>query len=317
MKAGLPGCVRSALLILVAAWLATGCNSRESRPQPLDLFDEELAQQECDAWLTARSNLEEGAWSGDLENCVAGDMEGDWRQRSLGLLNLYRSMAGLAAVEGDSALHLAAQECSLMMAAGKQLSHDPDEDWACWSASGAGTAGRSNLSTMPTLHSIDNYMVDYGNGETLGHRRWLLSNELGPVGIGSTSSASCLQVLGGLGEGGPEWTVWPPPGSFPYSARGHSDAIDTLGWSIQSDSMSLNGLGVTVLEDGLEVAVETVALAGDYGNADALAIRPEGWTSRAGSVYEVSAQGVFVDINWTFQIADCGDELGPVSFHSP
>jgi hypothetical protein len=86
-----------------------------------------------------------------------------------------------------------------MMDANNQLNHDPPNNWTCYSRTGT-TRRNSNISSTPGVLGVDLYMVDYGNETTMGHRRWILSNTLGPVGIGSTSEMSCLLVIGGQRE---------------------------------------------------------------------------------------------------------------------
>src|SRR6185436_1586987 len=100
------------------------------------------------------------------------------------------------------------------------------------SATGALAAASSNISTSPAVQSVDLYMIDTGNITSLGHRRWILSNTLGPVGIGSTNAASCLWVLDGRGHARAEWTAWPPAGVVPWEALhlSRSESVDSTGW---------------------------------------------------------------------------------------
>ena len=72
------------------------------------------------------------------------------------------------------------------------------------------------------MASVAGYMIDSGNETTFGHRRIILSNRLGPIGLGSTGQggASCMQNIGGTGNAGKTWVAWPPPGPFPMQAYG-------------------------------------------------------------------------------------------------
>ena len=106
-------------------------------------------------------------------------------------------------------------------------------------------------------------MSDPGNETTLGHRRWILSNGLGPIGLGSTSEFSCMYVIGGSGSGNSPWTAWPPPGIVPYELMNLAWAtLEETGWSIQSDSTNLSNAAVTItLDDGTDLPVTVTELA--------------------------------------------------------
>ena len=103
-------------------------------------------------------------------------------------------------METNDTLNQRAQECSLIMHAYGGLTHYPSENMSCYSEDGASAAGKSNLSPYAGVYSVDLYMSDPGNETTLGHRRWILSNGLGPIGLGSTSDfpvcmSSAVQVV--------------------------------------------------------------------------------------------------------------------------
>ncbi len=157
--------------------------------------------------------------------------------------------------------------------------------------------------------SVDLYMVDPGNSTTLGHRRWILSNSTGPVGLGSTDSYSCMWVIGGSGAGATEWTAWPSPGPFPLEAISPLGfaSLDETGWSVQSDTIDLNGANVTITADGEARPVSVTNLAGGYGSSSAISMIPMGWTAQADTTYHVRVDGVAGGpIEYDVQIVDCG-----------
>lgn len=156
----------------------------------------------CQRWNGDRANLGEGGWSGDAGSCNKGAVTQDGRDNALRLVNLYRWIADLPPVVEDAGKTGTAQSCALMMHANGQLSHAPPANWKCYSADGAAGAGTSNISGGPGVFSVDLYMIDFGNETTMGHRRWILSNSLGPLGLGSTSQYSCMLVIGGGGNAG-------------------------------------------------------------------------------------------------------------------
>jgi len=253
-----------------------------------------------------RDNLTAGSWTGSTASCDAGSYSAAGISSTLDSINLYRELAGLPAVSDSAERNAAAQECALMQQAAGYLNHYPQPGAPCYTASGASAAGQSNLAMAESVAAVDMYMEDPGNSTTLGHRRWLLSNGLGPVGVGSTSGASCLWVLYGSGGGTERWTAWPPPGLFPYQAVSTSySSIDATGWSIQSDSVNLNSATVTVRSGGQELPVAVSSLLANYGSSYAISIIPQGWSSQAGVVYEVELGGVSEAIAYEVEMVDC------------
>jgi hypothetical protein len=261
----------------------------------------------CDRWRADRADLREGSWSGSVSGCVAGDVASPGRDNALKLVNLFRWMAGLPAVTLDAERNRKAQDCALMMHANGALSHSPPTSWACYTADGAEAAGRSNIGTSPGVDAVDMYMQDWGNESTLGHRRWILSNSLGPIGQGSTSEYSCLWVLYGSGSAGASWTSWPPPGDFPIQAVTMSwRGLDSTGWTVQSDSIDLDrATGVTVTAGGSSLAVSFVHLLNGYGSSTAINFIPSGWSSTVGTTYHVEVQGVSTPISYDVTMVDC------------
>jgi hypothetical protein len=273
-----------------------------------DEDDSSPSDEVCERWNEDREDLSEGTWSGSVESCDPGDISADARENALRVLNLYRFLADLPEVETDDERDAKAQDCALIMHANASLSHNPPQSWACWSADGAEAAGHSNIATAPGVMAVDLYMVDPGNATTLGHRRWILSNGLGPVGLGSTTNSSCMWVLGGSGPGGHEWTAFPPPGEFPYEAVGSSwTSIDETGWSVQSDAIALSGAQVTITADGDQLPVAVNALEPGYGSAHAISIIPQGWTTQPDTTYHVEVTGITSPISYEVDVVDCSE----------
>jgi hypothetical protein len=262
----------------------------------------------CARWNGDRADVREGTWSGNVASCTVGDISPEGRANALKLINLYRWLADLPAVATEASRDQQAQACALMMEAEGELSHSPGEDWTCYSAQGAMGASSSNISGGPGVSSIDAYMVDRGNGTTIGHRRWTLSNSLGPIGLGSTGTgASCFQNLRGSGRAGKQWMAWPPPGIVPLQAfgSGRSGTIDTTGWTVQSDQINLAGATVTVTAGGMNMPVTVTQLQGGYGSQYAFRFNPMGWTTAAGQTYAVNVTGISTPISYEVQVVSC------------
>ncbi|HVY25447.1 MAG TPA: CAP domain-containing protein [Polyangiaceae bacterium] len=267
------------------------------------------ADETCTRWKTDTADLDEGTWSGSVATCDAGDISANGRDNALRLFNLVRWLADLPAVVTEDSRNQQAQACALMMTANDMLSHTPPMDWKCYSDLGAKGASTSNISGGPGVASVFSYMVDSGNEATFGHRRIVLSNELGPIGLGSAGKdgSSCMQNIGGTGKAGKAWMAWPPPGPFPMQAYTdvYERSLDSTGWSIQSKSIDLSQAQVTVTSGGQSKAVKVEQLMGTYGQAKAIRIVLDGWKATAGQTYAVSVSGVATPISYEFQLIDC------------
>lgn len=260
----------------------------------------------CQRWSADRADLGEGTWSGSVASCDPGDVSADGRANALKLVNLYRSVAGLPPVTNDATRDQKAQACALMMHANNQLSHTPPMSWTCYSADGAEGAGNSNISGTAGVAGVDLYMADPGNETTMGHRRWILSGSLGPIGLGSTSGYSCMWVIGGGGSEDRPFTAWPSAGVFPIQAMSASFApVDQTGWTIQSSTIDLSGAVVSVTDGGEDRPMAVTQLAGGYGSTYAIRMVPQGWTSQAGHTYSVSVSGTSEPISYQVTMVDC------------
>ena len=143
-------------------------------------------------------------------------------------------------------------------------------------------------------------------GSEGGHRRWILANSLGAIGLGSTSSHSCMWVIGTGGSASASWTAFPPPGPVPYALWSVSwQSIDNTGWTIQSDSIGLSGATVTITAGGVNRPVTVTNLLSGYGSSSAIRFNPDGWTTQPGITYSVSVTGISVPIQYDVQVVNC------------
>ncbi|MEE2789248.1 MAG: CAP domain-containing protein [Myxococcota bacterium] len=256
--------------------------------------------------------LGEGAWGGDVAMCDAGDMSPEWRARVLTLVNGYRFLAGLGEVTVSDALNRKAQQCAVAQHALGSLEHNLPETAMCYSESSREASKASNLHRRPAVAAMRDYIADPGaqNFTKMRHRQWVLANQLGPIGIGSTDQFSCLYVWYGV-EGDstvPRWIAWPPPGPFPADAG----VADLMGWTIHSTSVNLSRAEVTVRVAGVDQPIEFRTLEGMGPAAWAIAFVPVGWSSRPGVTYDVRVDGVFGQdwegpIEYSVEMVDCGE----------
>lgn len=277
----------------------------------------------CKRWLDDRADMTEGKWDGDFASCKIGELDKTGHDNALKIMNLYRFLSGLPEVKEDPDFGKKAQACATLMGANDNLSHTPPKAWKCWTDDGAEAADSANLSTAPAVLAMDRYVVDEGavNEKGLGHRRWMLSAQLGPVGIGSTNDtvdatgqASCVWVKGtSTHEFKNDFVAWPPEGKLPLSAiRPHAKygSIDETGWSIHSDTLDFAAAKVVVKAGSKELAIKLRTLTAGGGSKQAIAFVPDGWQSEAGQTYEVTVSGATKDgkandFFYFVQILDC------------
>jgi uncharacterized protein YkwD len=262
--------------------------------------------QVCSRWLADRQDLSEGTWSGNVSSCDPGDVTANGRANALKMVNLYRWLADLPTATTDAGRDANAQACALMMHANGSLSHSPPTNWDCYTSAGDSAAGASNIATAPGVSAVDMYMVDSGNPSTMGHRRWILSNSLGAIGLGTTSSYSCMTVISTGGNANAAWTAYPPPGVFPHGAVQPSwSSIDNTGWTLQSDSISLSGAQVSITSGGQDRPVTVSQLLSGYGSTHAISFIPNGWTTQPDTTYTVSVTGISPTITYDVQVVTC------------
>jgi hypothetical protein len=283
----------------------TDAGSAEGLPHELRTVEEV-----CARWRADRADLDAGTWSGDVRRCDPGDLSRRGRTNALRLVNLYRFMVDLSAVETSRERDAAAQACALMMRANGQVSHFPPTDWDCYSDAGAEAAGKSNLYQLPAVPGVDGWILDPGNPDTLGHRRWILSGKLGPIGIGSAGNASCLWVGDGFGADDHAWTAWPPPGPAPIDVfrlprEIALESLDETGWSIQSDTIGLERGRASIRSQGRELRVTQTTLEQGYGSMYALRIVPDGWRAEAGRTYSVRVDGIEPPVEYDVEVVTC------------
>ena len=188
-------------------------------------------------------------FTGDVENCVAGTTSQAYRESMVRRVNWYRHLAGVGAVTENPIMSAQAQEAALIMSANEKLSHNPGEDWACYTESGYLGAARSNLALIQGHRAINAWM------QSEGHRRWMTDPRLEEIGLGNVprsprsttgSGGGALNVVDGINASRSSerdivreergFVAWPPPGYHPllyeYGARGRIRPFDSnLSWS--------------------------------------------------------------------------------------
>ena len=283
--------------------------------------------QVCHRWrCEGRDAVAPARWSGDAgrghpraRDPPPGAPPADAGERAVRLVNLHRFLAGVAPVGFEPSWTGAAQECALLAHANARLSHTPSRDWRCWSEVAAHVSSVSLVANRSAPRAIAAFIEDPGNESTMVHRRWLLSDELTAIGIGSTDRYACVVVDGrSLGAGEVTntrrssdastrarrgWVAWPPPGPVPIDVFA-TERLDEIGWTVQSSIDGLAEATVTVSSSGERLAVRVMPLAAGQGSRSAVRFVPDGWKTEAGRSYAVSIQGPNA-IDFTVEPTDC------------
>lgn len=238
------------------------------------------------------SALNNVGWTGNTDDCDAGNSSPDARNKLLQRLKYFRRLAGLpdSIVLNDS-LNRKCQEAALMMESNNQLCHYPTPDWHCFTSEGQEAAAFSNLAlgtSGPDV--IDLYIADEGV-TSLGHRRWILFPPLVEVGTGDTQHSNALWVIGNFG----------PPVTMPfvaYPGNGYIPApLVFPTWSFAVSGADFSGASVRMTDSsGNTIPVSSHITAQGYGD-NAIAWSPENLapgTLTADMLINVSVSGVMV-----------------------
>jgi hypothetical protein len=252
-------------------------------------------EQVCEAYRRGMVVTDSSPFSKSSAMCDPGVVSRAGIDDMLNRLAMFRYLAGLGPVNDDAADNERAQGCALVSAwnpAGPQA-HFPQPSATCYTAAGAAGAGSSNIAwgCGSPANSIDQWMDDYGNDTTFGHRRWLLNPPLGPIGFGfyvggnNYGSAACLGVFGSSGGGpSPRVVAFPPPGFVPAN-------LCQTTWTAQGD-LPFQDAGITVTgASGTNYPASLYFLQGSYGNSGAVRIDRNGWSPMSGETYHVVISG--------------------------
>ena len=262
----------------------------------------------CQQWTAGHVENANPAFTPGANQCDPGTISADAMDDALRRLNMFRWMIGLGPVTDDPNSDVYDQACADISAnnpAGPSA-HFPDPSATCYSTAGAQGAGSSNIAwgCGSAADAMDQWVQDWGNETTLGHRRWIFNPPLDGVGIGFYSggsgqygSASCLGVFGGGNPNpDPTWTAYPPPGFVPI------DSIYPI-WSLHSDTWGIDQVQVTItqLSDGSNIPVTMQQLSGGYGTG-AISWTLQGGV-QAGDTYRIAVSGVTNVPDFTYDVS--------------
>ena len=268
---------RSAAILTIAAGAVVAHSTPAlSAPDPIDNGSRASVVSAYQTWLAPTLDVPVG-WTGSVADCRAGTTSDADRTATLSAVNYMRAMADLAPVVLDPVLSAKSQAAALIMTANEFLSHDPPKSATCWTVAGHEAASNGNLSigfgydtgsgqdplaasTGP--RAIVSYMTDPGPGnEIVGHRRWILFQQLKRIGSGDTSTANSLYVIDGYrAPAGTTWIPWPTAGFFPRELEPEGR------WSVSYPGADFRKARVKVTTPDGPVSVRKAKVANGYAD---------------------------------------------------
>ncbi len=256
MRRGLVG----AILVAVAA-------GGPAQASALDTWDRGAVKDAYAAAVVDGRRVSPGG-TGSADTCTAGTESPASQAAGLAAVNFARAMNGLPPVSLDASLSNRALSAAMMMTANNSLSHSPPSTWRCWTQEGSTAAGTSNLGLgyrTSTATVIDGYIGDPGDGNrAAGHRRWILLPTLGTIGIGTTSNANALTVIGTGRQSrvAAETVSWPPSGYVPWPLVYGRFSLS----SSKYPGADYSNAQVTVTANGTPLGVTVNPVANGYGD---------------------------------------------------
>jgi hypothetical protein len=279
-----------------------GFNPQGSSCVPVDPGDpaSRTSAAVCQEWNDGHVVTTSSALVSNGNDCDAGYVRQGALNDTLARINMFRWLVGLGPTGDDLARNSSAQQCAVLEAwytwpPGESPHSPPQSSSQCWTQEGASAAGASNLAwgASHPAGSINQFMEDNGNLDTMGHRRWILNPPLDPVGIGFWSgggtygSGTCLMVFGSSGSGpSPSWTALPNQGYTPIQ-------LTQWPWTFHGSLSGIASASISVLrvEDSTPMPVTVHTLSQGYGPTS-IAWTRDGWSAQAGMTYRVTVSGL-------------------------
>ena len=212
-------------------------------------------------------------WTGNFEECKAGDTSAAFRNAVLQRINYFRAMAGVPAdVVFSDLYNQKAQAAALMMSVNNRLDHFPSSQWRCYSPEGSEAARHGNLYLdVRSPDAIDGYFLDPGDGNYfVAHRRWLLYPQTREMGTGDVpregkyAAANALWVVDenhyfdnrpAARDG---FVAWPPPGFVPST-------LIIRRWSLSYPNTDFDHASVAMTLNGEPLAVQISPVVKGFG----------------------------------------------------
>lgn len=155
-------------------------------------------------------DLEELAYTGDIDACLTGTYAASVKQKMLDRINYLRRLVHLNDdVIFDPALSEKCNEAAVMQEANRSINHcygtnnAPCDTWLCTSPTAIETSQGSLLAfaNWNNFDPIRMYTLDGGAVNTgVSHRRWLLYTKAKVFGVGMSENRNVIYVIGNSGN---------------------------------------------------------------------------------------------------------------------
>ncbi len=211
-------------------------------------------------------------WTGDHDQCEAGESSQLLREQTIDRVNFYRALAGVPAlVAENSEFSDKAQFGALTMSAQGELSHEPTPDFECLDELGVEAAANSNLYLGRTgPEAIDGYIEDPGEtNNVVGHRLTVLHPPTRQMGVGHSSASGdrfASNVLWVFDDNVfADWgTIRETEDFVAWPARGYiTEELVYPRWSFSQDDSRFANATVEMTVNGQPIPLTVVARTSD------------------------------------------------------
>ena len=290
-------------LIAMLSDVGPAVSTAHAQPFNIDTNSRELVRSFYNRVYQASEGVPIG-WTGDVASCNAGTVSAAYQDATALRVNYYRAMAGMPAnITFNETANAKAQAAALMMAANRQLNHEPPTSWICYSQLGRdGAPSNLNMGSNGPK-SIDSFIQDGGsNNAEVGHRRWILLPHQLTMGSGhipGTNSTDWQGITSALWvhdtkattrpQTRDEFVAWPPKGFVPYQ-------VVYPRWSFGLPDADFAAATVTVQRGGQNVPVAVESRAGGFGDR-AIVFIPNGLNNSASWPRPTTDESYVVNIN--------------------
>lgn len=242
-------------------------------------------------------------------------------------MNTVRYIAGLGEISWDSATQDDTMDAAILCAMNQTISHTPKKPAgvsdsiynAGYAACESGNLYMKTGGYLSPLSSVKAWMhdTDAYNIEKLGHRRWCINPKMGKSSFGAINTNSgCYSVMSAHdksnGSGTAKYVAWPAP-NMPVEFFGKDQA-----WSISVPQKVSSSASVTVKRKSDNKTWNFNSTKSDgyftynndgYGSGPCLIFLPDGITTKAGDVYDVTVSGVGTTIQYSVSFFNLGMNL--------